>query len=54
MVRRWVAGKMPELKDVDIDVVLGLYLRSEHCKRQPKMQVAMQYLGTHGKELTGE
>ena len=32
MTKKWVAVKMPELKDKEIDAIIGLYLNSQHCK----------------------
>jgi hypothetical protein len=32
MTKKWVAVKMPELKDKEIDTIIGLYLNSQHCK----------------------
>ena len=31
MAKRWISLKMPELKDKDIDTIIGLYLKSSHC-----------------------
>lgn len=32
MAKRWVKVKMPELQDKDFDLILRIYLRSEHCR----------------------
>jgi hypothetical protein len=32
MTKKWVAAKMPELKETDIDTIIGLYLNSQHCR----------------------
>ena len=33
MGKKWVASKMPELKNQELDQLIGIYLKSSHCKK---------------------
>lgn len=51
MAQRWVAVKIPDLKNLDSDTILRMYLKSTHCKnvmmKLPDLEKAKKNKTTH-------